>query len=341
MTPTRGASVGIDADGTLTNIPGRSITRPLGIRRAASSISASVGTSVNVAAGGVVQRTEHRHLRQHRVDLRLVAVLGRGSPPALDERCRAWRRVPEPLDERPARIGGGHDDRSGDLGAVARGARRSRRSSAHTIAATGLFVRSVPPCCSNARRSASGKRPLPPTGRPTWRDVAHRVARARRARCRASRGSRPTPSDRPPWPHPRSDIRREVRAHHVGGRAPAPAEHRRQPGQAFTQRRAGQPAQRSAGRSRPSGSCAPPAARPRGSGGSRRGRRWCSDARWSSVRSASCHVVSGSRRRGVVGPRDRGAGRVDVDVLETVALEVELGRSPASCGTSRGRSCRR
>ena len=92
---------------------------------------------------------------------------------------------------------------------------------------------------------------------------------------------------------PRSDVGREVRPHHVGGDAPAPAEHRRHPGEASPQRRRGSARERSAARSatsriiRTAGSAC------------RRYRRYPSrspgaaDARWSRVRSASCHVMSG------------------------------------------------
>src|SRR5262245_3880783 len=41
-------------------------------------------------------------------------------------------------------------------------------SAPHTIPATGLDVRSTPPWWVKAAARASVRRPLPPTGRPTW-----------------------------------------------------------------------------------------------------------------------------------------------------------------------------
>ena len=91
----RGAIVGSASDGTLTSSAGRSRTPPVAQQLARPrSISASVGA--------IVERRRQRARRVSRsrgsrssdgVDLRLVAVGGRGAPPPRDHRRRARRGV--------------------------------------------------------------------------------------------------------------------------------------------------------------------------------------------------------------------------------------------------------
>jgi hypothetical protein len=76
-------------------------------------------------------RSEVRHSRHDRVDLRLVTVVMGDLPPPFDQPVRLRRRVGEPVEERVVGIARRHDHRGGDLGAV------GERDTANTRPFTG------------------------------------------------------------------------------------------------------------------------------------------------------------------------------------------------------------
>ena len=301
------------------------------------SISAIVGATSASTTAGCRCRAAGARRSSDGVDLRLVAVAARRAASSARSSPPPRRAATQPLDERAPRVARRHDDRRVDLGPVGERHADDPVAVAADAGRPCAPVRTAPPAADDGRRQRLGQRAA----------AADRPADARR------RGASRTPSAPSPVPrrlradaphHRPADERRpaqrvvgEVRAHHVGRAAPAPAQHRRRRRPAAGARRSrvrpadrrrfGRPRRRISSHGRPGRPQVAPVAVDLAGVASRRARRSCARRRGSAA-TRPARPGHGRRRsapcRGSAARASRGRGR----------------RSPASCGTSGGRSCR-